>query len=37
MIRTAAYFRAEKEAFRGDPAVYWADAEKEILARFHQP
>ena len=34
MIQTASYFRAQKDGFRQDPSVYWAEAEKEMMARF---
>jgi hypothetical protein len=34
MIRTAAYFRAQKDGFRMDPGLYWKEAEGEIMARF---
>lgn len=30
MIQTAAYLRAEKNGFSGDPVQYWLEAEKEI-------
>jgi hypothetical protein len=32
MIEQAAYFRAEKHGFQGDPADHWAAAEAEIDA-----
>jgi hypothetical protein len=34
MIQVAAYFRAEKDGFRKDPAEYWREAELEIALRF---
>jgi hypothetical protein len=34
LIRTAAYFRAEKDGFRQDSLVYWKEAEYEIRSRF---
>lgn len=34
MIQTAAFFTAEKDAFRKDPSAYWGEAEKEIMARY---
>ena len=34
MIQTASFFRAEKDAFRKNPADYWNEAEKEIMARY---
>ncbi len=30
MVEEAAYFKAEKEGFQGDPAHYWIAAEAEI-------
>lgn len=30
MVQTAAYFRAQRDSFRGDSMQYWIDAEKEI-------
>lgn len=30
MIEQAAYFRAEKTGFSGNPAEHWASAEKEV-------
>jgi len=32
MIQTAAYLKAEKNGFAGDPKQYWLEAEKEINA-----
>lgn len=34
MVQTEAYFIAEKDGFRGDPATYWAKAEKAVAARL---
>ena len=34
MIRDAAYFRAEKHGFSGEPSEDWAAAEREIDARL---
>ncbi|HDL77686.1 MAG TPA: DUF2934 domain-containing protein [Lentisphaerae bacterium] len=34
MIQTAAYLRAEKNGFSGDPVQYWLEAEKEIDDRL---
>ncbi len=34
MIQTASYFKAEKDGFRKSPAVYWNEAETEIMARY---
>jgi hypothetical protein len=32
MIELAAYYRAEKVGFTGDPQQHWAEAEKEVDA-----
>ncbi|HIE10782.1 MAG TPA: DUF2934 domain-containing protein [Kiritimatiellae bacterium] len=34
MIETAAYLRAEKNDFGGDPVHYWLEAEKEVDAQL---
>lgn len=34
MIEEAAYFRAERENFTGDPDEHWSAAEKEVDARL---
>jgi hypothetical protein len=33
MIREAAYYRAEKNGFKGDSVKYWLEAEKEVDGR----
>lgn len=37
MIAEAAYFRAERQGFRGNPAQDWLDAEAEIDRILHHP
>ncbi len=32
MVQTAAYFRAQRDGFKGDSMKYWIEAEKEIKA-----
>ena len=32
LVEQAAYFRAEKDGFRGDPQAYWVAAEAEVEA-----
>jgi hypothetical protein len=32
LIAREAYFLAEKDGFRGDPAAYWVEAEIQVLA-----
>ena len=34
MIRVAAYFKAEKNNFSGNPSQFWSEAEKEIDSRL---
>lgn len=34
MVAKAAYFRAERAGFRGDPVEHWLAAEQEIDARM---
>lgn len=34
LIEQAAYFRAEKNGFRGDPQAYWFAAEAEVDAQL---
>lgn len=34
LIEQAAYFRAEKNGFRGDPQAYWVAAEAEVNAQL---
>ena len=37
MIAEAAYFRADRQGFRGNPAQDWLDAEAEIDRILHHP
>ncbi len=34
MVQMAAYFIAERHGFGGNPALHWADAEREIAAKL---